>query len=337
MKATKKALALILALAMLAGTISAMATGAPNDPSLVITTVMENGAVAVTGADFAAESNISFRAFYTAPGGRLDLSDYDYIDQYRTDAAGGFQASYATSKEFQIGGTVTVVVAGGGLAAPLQAEATILPTLPTVAVTNTRARPGGEFSVDVVLYNNPGIASMRLFLEFDDELFTLESVEDAGVLGGAFHYEFEESPASPYTLYWETDSTQNVTANGAVAKLNFTASESTRVAPYVIGVSYDELDIVNSDEKAVDFRVASGGVNVIIVYGNVSGTLDDPSSADSVLLTRYLANWPGIVIFKPAADVDLDTRITPRDSLILRRHLAKWDNYLTLPIPLIQN
>ena len=101
-----------------------------------------------------------------------------------------------------------------------------------------------------------------------------------------------------------------------------------------ISYSYEKFDIVDVNNEEVFIAPIAGFVEVAIPYGNMLGEFAPPTSQDSVMLTRFLANWPNIVIFKPAADLDKDNNVTPRDSLILRRHLAEWEGYKTLPIPI---
>ncbi|MCL1809110.1 MAG: dockerin type I domain-containing protein [Clostridiales bacterium] len=52
---------------------------------------------------------------------------------------------------------------------------------------------------------------------------------------------------------------------------------------------------------------------------------------DASLLSRYLADWPGIAINMVAADVDGDGEVTLLDLAILHRHIAGWPGYETLP------
>ena len=56
-------------------------------------------------------------------------------------------------------------------------------------------------------------------------------------------------------------------------------------------------------------------------------------STDSVILSRYLANWTGydVSVWAEYSNMDGDSTITSSDSVILARHLASWSGYETLP------
>ncbi|MBO7148707.1 MAG: alkaline phosphatase [Clostridia bacterium] len=57
-------------------------------------------------------------------------------------------------------------------------------------------------------------------------------------------------------------------------------------------------------------------------------------STDSVILSRYLANWTGydVSVWAEYCNMDGDSTITSGDSVILARHLASWSGYETLPL-----
>ena len=65
-------------------------------------------------------------------------------------------------------------------------------------------------------------------------------------------------------------------------------------------------------------------------YGDLDGN-GRVAPMDATLLSRYLADWPGIVINEAAADVDADGEVTIYDLAILQRHIAGWPGYETLP------
>lgn len=67
------------------------------------------------------------------------------------------------------------------------------------------------------------------------------------------------------------------------------------------------------------------------IPGDVNGD-GEVDITDSVLLQRYVADWPGIEINLVAADVNGDGEVDITDSVILQRHVADWPGYETLPI-----
>ena len=70
-----------------------------------------------------------------------------------------------------------------------------------------------------------------------------------------------------------------------------------------------------------------------IKTGDIDGD-GEITMLDSMILMRYIAQWPGYenrIVFA-AADLDGDgISATMRDSMILIRHIAEWPGYETLP------
>ena len=70
-----------------------------------------------------------------------------------------------------------------------------------------------------------------------------------------------------------------------------------------------------------------------IAHGDIDGD-GEITMLDSMILMRYIAQWPGYenrIVFA-AADLDGDgISATMRDSMILIRHIAEWQGYETLP------
>ncbi len=96
----------------------------------------------------------------------------------------------------------------------------------TIAVkaTSAIAEPGETFTVDIDITSNPGIVSMRLFVEYDTSVLTLVSAEDKGVLGTS---QFSESKDSPFALVWSNGASyENYTVTGTIATLTFKVLET---------------------------------------------------------------------------------------------------------------
>ena len=207
---------------------------------------------------------------------------------------------------------------------------------PTISADNVTVTRGKSVSVPIIMSNNPGLTSMRLEVAYDARWLTLESVTDGGLLGSNTN-----SPeyGSPYRLLWDnSEATENITANGTLAELNFLVAEDAPEGSYIIKLSYNyaQYDIIDANMYPVYFGLVHGVVNVIpYVIGDTDGD-DEVTLRDSTFLARWLADWPGVVINENAADVDADGTVTLRDLTILRRHLAWWPGYETLPYGVAQ-
>ena len=160
--------------------------------------------------------------------------------------------------------------------AVLVASLFILPTCvfaagdPTIEVSSVSVEAGDSFDVEIVLKDNPGITSMKLNVEFDNDALTLnkasfgEKFADNGLTS--------KSLQSPVTLNWVKPSKKgdpNVTGDDVFATLSFTALKVAD-AKENITVSYKEADVYNTDENNVAFKVTGGEITV----GGGDGAVD---------------------------------------------------------------
>ena len=207
-------------------------------------------------------------------------------------------------------------------------------SVPKIIVDSTQASRGGTVKVAISLANNPGIASMRLNVDYDSSVMTLVGVDDLDKLGSELH---SNRFTDPYVLCWANDTvTENFTANGDVVVLTFKVSETAASGSYEVSVSYDydKADIHNVQVEKVRFYTEVGAVEVVdVLIGDVNGD-GSVDTLDRLTLSRYLANWDGYTIDQintAGADVNCDGSIDTLDRLTLSRYLANWDGYETLP------
>lgn len=228
--------------------------------------------------------------------------------------------------------TITVTTADGNFTATC--DVTVIQPKATVIVGNAEGLAGQTVEVTVSLENNPGIAFMRLKVNYDTEALTLIDVKDAGILGNAYHS--ADYTPYPYTLYWDNGTaTENYTADGTAVTLTFRINKGTETGTYDVSVSYnnDNDDIMDVDFNHVKLATIDGKVKVVnAVCGDVNcdGKI---TSVDSAILARYLAGWTGYdeKVNMLTADVNGDGKVTVIDSAILARYLAGWPEYSELP------
>ena len=212
----------------------------------------------------------------------------------------------------------------------------IEPNAPQIVVNSVKGREGATVSVAISLKNNPGIASMRLKVDYDSSALTLVGVNDLGVLGSQLH---SDQYTDPYVLCWANDTvTQNFTHNGEVVVLTFKIQDDANLGRYDITVSYDydKYDIHNVQVQKVKFYTVDGAIEVVDVLpgdANGDGSVD---TLDRLTLSRYLANWKGYTLDQlnfAGADVNSDGSVDTLDRLILSRHLANWSGYEDITNP----
>lgn len=72
-------------------------------------------------------------------------------------------------------------------------------SLGEIVVSETTIEQGEEKAeIFLSLKNNPGIASAKMILNFDDSIMSLIDVNDTGLLGNAVHSPVLESPIQSY-------------------------------------------------------------------------------------------------------------------------------------------
>ena len=139
-------------------------------------------------------------------------------------------------------------------------------TGPTINVADVTANVGDTVLVPVNIDNNPGIVTMRLYVEYDETALKLVKISDTGILGSQIH---SNKFASPFILFWENGSGgANISANGEVAILHF---EALSRGASDITISYSNDDIFNISFEDIPFRVNNGKVSVGIASGQNDG------------------------------------------------------------------
>lgn len=202
------------------------------------------------------------------------------------------------------------------------------PTNPAqIKVGSVVAAKGQTVKIPLEITNNPGVASVRIMLSYDNQYITLKNVTDLGLLGVANHSDDIESV--PYVLSWENDTDkENHTQNGKIVELEFETNENMSNGIYNMAISFAEA--FDCDEKPVVFEIHSGGININdYLVGDINGD-GEVNTKDRMYLSRHLADWLGYKrINEDVADVNGDGELNAKDRMFLSRNLAGWKNYET--------
>ncbi len=134
---------------------------------------------------------------------------------------------------------------------------------PTIAVeTSDEVKPGENVTVTLSLKNNPGITTMRLYCDYDGEVFTLTEVNDEKILGSSVH---KDKLLPRYTLFWFNPlATTNYTTEDVFVTLTFKVSDKALAGDHKLEISYDasKKDILNADMEFVAFDVDNTTITV---------------------------------------------------------------------------
>ncbi len=232
-----------------------------------------------------------------------------------------------------VAGMVNVTAADAGGDTPV--DPTPTPSGFYVEAGSVKGKAGDTVEVPITLYNNPGLASMKIVVEFSENL-KFVGIVDKGLLGSAQHP--EEIIGNKFNLYWEDGTaTENYTSNGVVATIQLKiADDAEEKDVYAINLSTVNWGIVDVDAKNVNCEFVNGKVEVIkYIIGDVDGDGEPATPRDAMYLARYIAGWIGYdeLVDVNATDIDGDGEpATPRDAMLFARHIAGWIGYETLPV-----
>lgn len=149
--------------------------------------------------------------------------------------------------------SLLLVMAITMLVVPVNAE-----TEPVFVVEQAAAAPGETVDVTISVKNNPGVASIRLKVTYDQGL-TLNSVTYNDAIGGMSMQ--PQQMTSPVTLNW-FNGTANSTGDWVFATLSFTVSIDAQKGEHPIEITYEPNNVYNIAEENLPFAIENGAVNV---------------------------------------------------------------------------
>lgn len=193
-------------------------------------------------------------------------------------------------------------------------------TKTTIQIESVSSMPGDTVQVKIDLKNNPGLASLKFNVNYDDVL-TLTNVEFNSEFGA---YVTAPQPyKNPQTVSMISP-LADISVNGTFCTLTFAVSENAEDNYTAdISVTYDPDDIFNSDYENVAVNIVNGGIKVYVgIPGDIDGD-QKVNQKDAILLFRYVAGWD-VEADYDALDCDGDGKINPKDAITLFRYVAGW-------------
>ncbi len=192
----------------------------------------------------------------------------------------------------------------------------------TFTVSNKNAVPGETVDVDIVMSNNPGIASISLNVGYDSDILTVENITFNSDMGGTT--QTSQLTKNPAKIIW-ISSTSNYNGDATVATITFrvNADITDNVATNV-ELTYDPDDIYNIAEDNIECDIVNGVVNVVAaVPGDINGDTK-VNNKDVTRLMQYLAHWD-VFVNAPTLDTNGDGKVNNKDVTRLMQYLAHWD------------
>ena len=205
-----------------------------------------------------------------------------------------------------------------------------------ISAEEAACKVGNTVRIPINLTNNPGMASLKLELSYDTDVFEFISAENGKVFPSSSFRAPSTDETDAKVLLWSNPTIkENITSNGRIAFVTFRIKDGVQIGKYTISLlcNAENKDAININGQTVPIQASD--IN-IITNDFEYGDLDDNGKADFadvLMLERYLAKWRVYSgINTNAADVDGDGIVTLRDVTILERHIAGWEWYETLPM-----
>lgn len=192
----------------------------------------------------------------------------------------------------------------------------------SVYVTDASAVAGGTVKVDVKIKNNPGFASLKFDVIYDEAL-TLKDVEFNSELGSNITTSTPYQNPQTINIVSPLD---EITYDGTIVTLTFEVAATVEDG-YVadIKIEYEDENVFDGDFNNITLSVSEGSVTA---FDNLPGDLDGDgkvTNKDAILLFRYTTGWD-VDINTNAIDVTGDGKANNKDVITLFRYVAGWED-----------
>ena len=173
---------------------------------------------------------------------------------------------------------------------------TLMHPLSALAETNDKAILANislveskTIEVPLMLYDNSGIATLDIEIEFDESNLTLTEVRDNKLISGA-ELLTKNQLSSPFHMSWINDlATQNSLANGRLATLVFCVTGNTSVSStplYILNVeAYDK------EMNLVPTRISAGNIKTVASISETEISLKSGKTKTLVITNGNVATW----------------------------------------------
>ena len=182
----------------------------------------------------------------------------------------------------------------------------------TMSVSSVSGMPGDTVQVQIVLKNNPGLASMKFYVDYNEEVLTLPDVKLSTAFGSYITTPTPYKNHQPITLI---SPLADVSAEGVLATLTFVIAEDAKDNIHAdVTVSFKQADVFNAEYEVVPLTVENGCVEV---YHGIPGDINNDrevNTKDAILLFRYIAEWD-VDVDTDALDVNGDNAINTKDAM----------------------
>lgn len=150
------------------------------------------------------------------------------------------------------------VLLGAGLALPVMAAGGTM----EIATADASAKNGEEFTVDINVSNNPGLASLKVIVGFDAQVLEVISAEIDSRFAGLDNANFIALPGDGAVTFNWLRVFGECEGDGPFAHVTFRVADSARSGSYPLTLTVDPDDVMDEALEPVDFVTVEGAVTV---------------------------------------------------------------------------
>ena len=234
--------------------------------------------------------------------------------------------------------------------------------LPSITVESKTIHRGQTFTVAVTLDKNPGLKSMRLFLEYDKNAMNLIGFEKGSALGShtftPTNPDTEQGYDIDFVFLWDGEKDLST---GEILILEFQSNIEASVGEYIVNLRYDKQNTTTDYGQTTDVEIKKGVITYIVgefkvQYLDYDKTVlfekdcypneipaypyENPTRPDDAMYYYEFSGWKGFVSSGSVVCYIAQYSTTPKeyeveyyvDGVFYTGDLYDYDSYVDLTI-----
>lgn len=177
-----------------------------------------------------------------------------------------------------------------------------------IRVDDVQAKAGETVTININLENNPGVAALKLEVNFDPETLEYVNAYVSSEFAAGANAAANPGAAAEGSIIFNWMNTYNdVYLNGAFAVLELKVKDTAAPGTYDITASYNQADVFNFDWEDVVFTVVNGSITVLACEHVMEHHEAVPATCTETGIVEY---WSCTECGKLFADEAGETQIT---------------------------
>lgn len=148
---------------------------------------------------------------------------------------------------------------------------------PEISGVAAAGKPGETVTVEVAITENPGVAYLKLKVDYNADKLTLISAENTGLLPGRF-VTSPNTSVRPYVLTWS--SAANAVEDGVIVKLTFRIAEDAPMGDTQVSLTVAECYTDTLED--VTLATLPATVSVLCPHANIQQIPEEPATCTQI-------------------------------------------------------